>query len=250
LSRSIAARKRSAACSRFPSRRASSPSSFSRKAEDRLVADARQRAVDLGEQLPHLVGFAPLMLLAIQFLELHQRVTILRVEAEHFLECLVRAIDEAAAAEVEAQAEQDVRVLQRLQPRPLQQALVNIDGAADLALLAVQVAEDQVDFERVLIELRRARQLVDRQIDLVRDDQVEPDDEVGRLAGLAPIDPLSVAQLVALPPLADGKTGQQRQQARSAWDRQSCPARHLEPRRQKGFPASLGFEHQSPPVRG
>ena len=87
------------------------------KRQDRLVADARQGAVDLCEQLPHFVGFAPLMLLAIQFLELHQRVTILRVEAEHFLERFVRAIDKAAAAEVEAQAEQDIRVLQRFEPR-------------------------------------------------------------------------------------------------------------------------------------
>ena len=54
------------------------------------------------------------MLLFVQLLELHQRVPIPGVEAKHFLERLVRAIDEAAAPVIEPEAEQDVRVLQRL----------------------------------------------------------------------------------------------------------------------------------------
>ena len=55
----------------------------------------------------------------------------------HFVERLERAIDEAAALEVEAEAQQDVGVLDLGQLRPLQQRLVHLDGARDLAALAM-----------------------------------------------------------------------------------------------------------------
>ena len=88
---------------------------------------------------------------------------------------------------------------------PLQQALVLLDRAADLSLLAIQVAEDQVDLERIAGDLRRLLQLVDRRIDLVGDEEVQPEHVVRRLARAAPIGPHAVLQLVALPRLADGE---------------------------------------------
>ena len=104
-------------------------------------------------------------------------------------------------------------MLQPRKPRTLQQALVNGDRLADLPLLAIQVAEDHVHFECVVLEARGAAQFFDRQIDLVGDEEVQPEDVVRRLARAAPVEPLAVAQLVALPRLADGEPGQQGEQA-------------------------------------
>ena len=57
-------------------------------------------------------------------------------------------------------------------------------------------------------------QLLDREIDLVGDQEVEAEDVMRRLAGAAAVDPLAVAQLVALPRLADRQAGEQRDERR------------------------------------
>ena len=72
------------------------------------------------------------------------------------------------------------------------------------------------------IDRRRAREsphyilglnfLVANQVDLVGDQEVEAEDVVGRFPRAPPIDPGAVAQLVALPGLADRETGEQRNQ--------------------------------------
>jgi hypothetical protein len=69
-----------------------------------------------------------------------------------------------------------------------------------------------VHLEGVAVEARGAAQLLDREIDLVGDQEVEAEDVVRRLAGAPPIDPFAVAQLVSLPRLADGEAGEQRDQ--------------------------------------
>ena len=84
-----------------------------------------------------------------------------------------------------------------------------LDRAADLALLAIQVAEDEVNLQRIAGGLRRLRQLVDRLVDLVRDEEVEAEHVVRRLARAAPIRPHAVLELVALPRLADGEADEQ-----------------------------------------
>ena len=66
-----------------------------------------------------------------------------------------RAIDEAAAPVVEPEAEQHVGVLDAVEPRPLQQRLMLLNRAADLSLLAIQVAEDEPQLERLGIERAR-----------------------------------------------------------------------------------------------
>ena len=95
---------------------------------------------------------------------------------------------------------------------PLQQRLMHLDGARHLAALAVDVAENQVNLERVGVDARGLAQLLDGDVDLVGDEEVEPEHVVMRVARAAAIDPLAVAQLVALPRLADGQAGQQREQ--------------------------------------
>ena len=76
---------------------------------------------------------------------------------------------------VEPEAEHHVRVFQFSQMRPLEQRLMLLDRAADLPLFAIQVAENQVNLERVAARLGRRAQLLDRGIDLVRDEKVEPE---------------------------------------------------------------------------
>ena len=147
----------------------------------------------------------PLVLLLVQLLQVEQRVLVRRIHADDFIERFERAIDEAAALEVESEAQQDVGVLDLGQLRALQLRLVHLDGARDLAALAMHVAEDQVNLERVAVDARRLAQLLDRQVDLVGDEEIQAEHVVMRLARAAPIDPLAVAQLVALPRLADGQ---------------------------------------------
>ena len=89
-----------------------------------------------------------------------------------------------------------------------------LDRPPDLALLAIQVAEDQVNLERIAGGRRGLRQLLDRRIDLVGDQEVEAEDVVRRLARAPAIDPAAVLQLVALPRLADRQAEQQAEQAR------------------------------------
>ena len=127
------------------------------------------------------------------------------IEPEHFVERLERAIDEPAALEVEPEAEQHVRLLEPRQLRPLQQALMDVDGAGDLALLAIEAAEQQVNFERVAEGFGGLAQLLDGEIDLVGDEKVQAEDVVQRLGRAAAIDEAAGLQLVALPRLADGE---------------------------------------------
>ena len=72
----------------------------------------------------------------------------------------MRAIDEAAAAIVETEAEKHVGVFELSKVGALQEVLVLLDRAADLSLLAIQVSEDQMDLERIAGDLRRLLQLV------------------------------------------------------------------------------------------
>src|SRR5262249_2963995 len=132
---------------------------------------------------------------------------------EHFGERFDRPVDEAAAAIVEAEAQQNVRVLEPAQLGTLEQRLMRLDGASDLSFLAIQVAENQMDLERIAGRLRGLGQLLDRLIDRVRQEEVEAEHVVRRFARAAPIDPHAVLQLVALPRLADGETRQQGDEA-------------------------------------
>ena len=70
-----------------------------------------------------------------------------------------------------------------------------------------------MNLERVAVDARRLAQLLDRQVDLVGDQEVQPQHVVMRIARAAAIDPLAVAQLVALPRFADRETGEQRQES-------------------------------------
>src|SRR5207244_5740943 len=67
--------------------------------------------------------------------------------------------------------------------------------------------------ERVGVEACRAAQLLDREVDLIRDQKIEAENVMRRLAGAAAIEPFAVAKLVAFPRLADRQAGKQRNQA-------------------------------------
>ena len=99
---------------------------------------------------------------------------IVGIEAKHFGERLRRAIDEAAALVVEPEAQQHVGVLQLPQLGTLQQQLVLLNRPADLSFLSIQVAEDEVNLERIAGNRCGARELVDRRVGLVGDQKVQP----------------------------------------------------------------------------
>ena len=81
-----------------------------------------------------------------------------------------------------------------------------------------------MDLERIAGGCGGVRQLVDRRVDLVGDQEIEAEHVVRRLARAPAIDPAAVLQLVALPGLADGEAGEQREQ-RAEEDDVSCPSR-------------------------
>src|SRR6185369_15630890 len=147
-------------------------------------------------------------------LQVEERIAVGGVESEHFVEGVERTIDEAAALVVEPEAEQNVRLLQPAEVRAMQQLLMDGDGFADLALLAVQVPENHVHFERVGVEAGGASQLFDGEIDLVGDEEVQPEDVMRRLPGAPAVDPFAVPELVALPCFADSQTGKERDERR------------------------------------
>ena len=100
-------------------------------------------------------------------------------------------------------------------------------------------------FERVGVEAGGLAQLFDRQIDLVGDQEVEPENVVRRLAGAAAIDPFAVAQLVALPRLADGQAGEQRdQRGEQRRVARSCRPSSARIRPAIGVPAALRAQNQ------
>ena len=88
-------------------------------------------------------------------------------------------------------------------------------------------------------------ELLDREVDLVRHEEVQTEDIVRRLARPSAIEPFAVAQLVALPGLADGQPGEQRQQ-RGEQRRVSVHARSASrhERSNNRVPAALGAQNQ------
>jgi hypothetical protein len=79
--------------------------------QDCQVARLRVRSAQRHELLANPVRIRPLMLLLVQLLQVEQRVLVRRIHADHFIERFEGPIDEAAALEVEAEAQQDVGVL-------------------------------------------------------------------------------------------------------------------------------------------
>ena len=95
----------------------------------------------------------------------------------------------------------------------LQETLMFLDGASHLPLLAIQVAEDEVNLEWIAGSVRRLGELRDRRIDLVRYQKIQAEHVMRRLARAPPIHPHAVLQLVSLPRLANRKAQQQRDEA-------------------------------------
>ena len=206
---SIASEKVRPAASVSPLRRLDAADLVREKPENLLIVGA-MAAVDLRDLLADLQRVGPLMLLLVQLLQVHERVPVLRIEPHDLLERFERAVHEPAVPEVERQAQLHVGLFELGEIRTLQQRLVHVDGAADLSLRAIQVAEDHLDLERVgVADARRLRQLVDRLVHLVVDEEIEAEHVVRRLAQPPPIDPAAVAKLVALPRLADDQAQQQ-----------------------------------------
>ena len=159
------------------------------------------------------------MLLLVQLLEVCNRVLVLRIEPQHLREGLDRPIHEAAAAIVETEAEKHVGVFELSKVGALQEALVLLNRAAHLPLLAIQVSQDQMDFERIAGDLRGFLQLVDRRIDLVGDEKVQPEHVVGRFPRATPIGPDAFTKLVSLPRFPDREAQEKRHQASEQDDR-------------------------------
>ena len=105
--------------------------------------------VEPRDLLAHVRGLRPLLLVLVQLLQVDERVAVLRIELHDLLERLERAVDEPAVAEVEARGRAARRRARAGSGRAAAAATGARDRAADLSLLAVQVAEDHLDLERV-----------------------------------------------------------------------------------------------------
>ena len=167
------------------------------------------------------------MLIFVKLLDVQQGVLVLRVELDDLVERFERAVDEAAALEIEAQAEQHVSMFEAGQARPLQKALMDVDRARDLPLFTIQAAEQQMDLERVAEILGGLAQLVDGEIDLIGHEEIQSDDVVERFGHTPAIDQAARPQLVALPRFPDRQPDEQRDRARRGTDsrrsKQLCP---------------------------
>ena len=159
-----------------------------------------------------IVGLLPLMLIFVKLLDIEQRVLVVGIDPDDLVERFERAIDESATLEIEPETEQDVRLFEARQARPLQQTLMDVDGPRDLTLFTVKAAEEQVNLERVAEAFGRLAQLLDREIDLIRNEEIQADDVVQRLRHAAPIDQPARAQLVAFPRFPDRQSDEKRDQ--------------------------------------
>ena len=125
--------------------------------------------------LPDVERLRPLVLVLGQLLKVHQRIAVVSVEAEHLLERLEGTIDEAAVPEVEAETQLHVRA--RFEFREiwaLEKRLMDVDGVADLSLPSVQVARGSSGFRARRCDTGRLREFLDRLVDLVVREEVEP----------------------------------------------------------------------------
>ena len=95
----------------------------------------------------------------------------------------------------------------------LQQCLMLLDRPADLSLFAVEVAQNQVDLERVACCLCRPCQFVNRWIDLVGNEEIQPEHVMRRFSSAPPIDPSAVLELVAFPRLTRRQPHQERDES-------------------------------------
>ena len=157
------------------------------------------------------------MLIFVKLFDVQQCVLIRWIQPDDLVERFEGAIDEPAPLEIEAEAEQNVRLLETGQARALQQTLVNIDGARDLPLFAVEASEQQMDFQGVAEALGRLGELADGEVDLIGHEEIEPDDVMERLRHAAAIDQSPRAQLVALPGFPDRQPDEQRDQRGEKW---------------------------------
>ena len=103
-------------------------------------------------------------------------------------------------------------MLQRGEIGSLQQRLVDVHRAAYLSLLAVQVAQDHLYFERLGFGASGVRQFLDRVVDLVVDQEIEAEHVVRGLAKSPAVDPAAVPQLVPFPRLAHHESQEQGKQ--------------------------------------
>src|SRR5688572_18234138 len=157
------------------------------------------------------------MLIFVELFDVEQRVLIVRIEADDLVERFEGPIDKSTAFEVEAEAQQDVRLLEARNPRALQEALMNVDGTRHLPLFAIETAEQQMNLERVAKGLGRFAELLDGQINLVRHEKIESHDVVERLRGAAPVDQSARAQFVSLPRFPDRQPDEKRDQRGEEW---------------------------------
>src|SRR5262249_55543028 len=117
------------------------PKLIFQKRQDRLRLGLVWRPGDLRKPPARDIRLLPLVLVFLQLLEVDERGFVVGVEFEHIRERRDGAIDETAAAIIQSKTKQDVCVLDSIQPRTLQERLMFMNRAANLALLPIQVAE-------------------------------------------------------------------------------------------------------------
>ncbi len=149
------------------------------KREDPLVFPDFPVLGRFGHPLSEQLRFAPLVLLLMQLFEVEKRVLVAGIESDDLGKGLERPIDEASALEVEAQTQQHVGMFELRQTRSTEQGLVDLNRFADLPLLAVEVAQNQMDLERVTVKTGRSGELLDGEIEVIRDQEVEAENIVG-----------------------------------------------------------------------
>src|SRR5918995_6718468 len=157
------------------------------------------------------------MLIFVELFDVEQRVLIVRIEANDLVERFKRPIDESTALEVEAEAQQDMRLLEARDPRALQQALMNVDRARHLPLFAIEAPKQQMNLERVAEALGGFAELLDREIDLVGHEKIQSDDVVERFGDAAAVDQPARAQFVPLPRFPDRQSDEKRDERSEEW---------------------------------
>ena len=118
------------------------------------------------ETLVPLERVLPVLILLVDLDERGDGVGVVGLESDHLAERVEGAVAEARALEVHPETQEGVGALAPGEPGTMEHALMDLDGALELTLLAEEVAEDEEDLDGFGVLPRGDGELGDRAIGL------------------------------------------------------------------------------------
>src|SRR5262249_16985298 len=131
-------------------------------------------------------GPRPVLGPLVQLLEVSEGLAVPGLDRQDLLQRGDGLVDEAGLLEIERQAEESQRALAPGQAGAPEQLAVDLDGARDVALAALQVADPDADVHRGAVAGGQPREDLERAVELVLEQVVEAERGLRGVAGGVP----------------------------------------------------------------